>query len=70
MPVLKRGDKGIAVKIMQELLIAGGFNCGPDGADGDFGPNTAKGLKRFQSAREICADTVCGNETWEELIKI
>ena len=69
LPVLRRGDKGIAVKIMQELLIAGGFNCGPDGADGDFGPNTAKALKSFQTARGLCADTVCGKETWEELIK-
>ena len=70
LPVLSEGSKGIAVKIMQELLISAGFGCGPDGADGDFGPNTAKALKRFQSAREICADTVCGKETWEELIKI
>ena len=70
LPVLKQGDKGIAVKIMQELLISSGFSCGPDGADGDFGPNTAKALKRFQSARELAADTVCGKETWEELISI
>ena len=70
LPVLKQGDRGIAVKIMQELLIGAGFNCGPDGADGDFGPNTAKALKRFQSARELAADTVCGKETWEELIDI
>ena len=70
LPVLKQGDKGIAVKIMQELLIDAGFSCGPDGADGDFGPNTAKALKRFQSARELAADTVCGKETWEELIDL
>ncbi len=70
LPVLKQGDKGIAVKIMQELLIAAGFNCGPDGADGDFGPNTARALKKFQTARELCADTVCGKESWEELFKI
>ena len=70
LPLLNQGDKGIAVKIMQELLIGAGFSCGPDGADGDFGPNTAKALKRFQSARELAADTVCGKETWEELIKL
>ena len=70
LPLLKQGDKGIAVKIMQELLISAGFSCGPDGADGDFGPNTARALKRFQSARELAADTVCGKETWEELIDL
>ena len=70
LPVLKQGDKGIAVKIMQELLIGAGFSCGPDGADGDFGPNTGNALKRFQSARELTADTVCGKESWEELIDL
>ena len=70
LPVLSEGSMGIAVKIMQELLIGAGFSCGPDGADGDFGPNTARALKRFQSARELAADTVCGKETWEELIYI
>ena len=63
-------SSGKCVKIMQELLIGAGFSCGPDGADGDFGPNTARALKRFQSARELAADTVCGKETWEELIYI
>ena len=70
LPVLSEGSKGIAVKIMQELLIGAGFSCGPDAADGDFGPNTAKALKRFQSAMELAADAVCGKETWEELIKL
>jgi hypothetical protein len=70
LPVLSEGSKGIAVKIMQELLIGAGFSCGPDGADGDLGPNTAGALKRFQSARELAADTVCGKETWEELIDL
>ena len=70
LPVLRKGDKGRSVKIMQLLLILNGYSCGPDGADGDFGPNTAKALKSFQTARGLCADTVCGKETWEELIKI
>ncbi len=70
LPLLNQEAKGIAVKIMQELLISAGFSCGPDGADGDFGPNTARALKRFQSARELAADAVCGKETWEELIDL
>ena len=68
--ILKKGDTGSAVATMQTMLIACGFSCGPDGADGDFGPNTARALKRFQSARELAADAVCGKETWEELIDL
>lgn len=46
--ILRRGDTGAAVKDMQDGLIAKGFSCGPDGADGDFGGNTEAALKRFQ----------------------
>lgn len=45
---LKYGSKGPEVKTMQEMLIACGYYCGPDGADGDFGKNTFEALKKFQ----------------------
>lgn len=46
--ILRRGDFGSAVKDMQEALIAKGYDCGPDGADGDFGANTEEALIEFQ----------------------
>ena len=50
---LSKGSKGDAVKAMQTMLIACGFSCGPDGADGDFGKNTLAGLTAFQTARGL-----------------
>lgn len=46
--ILRRGDTGTAVKDMQAALIAAGYSCGPDGADGDFGGNTEAALIAFQ----------------------
>lgn len=46
--ILRRGDTGVAVKDMQEGLIAAGYSCGPDGADGEFGANTEEALIEFQ----------------------
>lgn len=57
---LTRGDKGDAVKTMQNMLIACGFSCGPDGADGDFGKNTLAGLTAFQNSNGLPADGVYG----------
>ena len=63
LPELKIGDKGNAVKAMQGELIAMGFGCGPDGADGDFGNNTRNAVCRFQSAHGLEVDGVCGKNT-------
>ena len=69
LPALGQGDKGVFVKIMQILLISRGHSCGPDGADGDFGPNTAKALNDFQEAEGLTERSFCKKETWEALIK-
>lgn len=63
-PLLKRGDKGNAVKSMQGALIARGFSCGPEGADGDYGYNTVNAVKRFQLYMGIGTDGECGEKTW------
>ena len=55
---LSKGSKGDAVKAMQTMLIACGFSCGPDGADGDFGKNTLAGLTAFQTAQGLTANGV------------
>lgn len=69
LPLLKRGCKGYSVKSLQQLLIAKGFGCGPDGADGDFGGNTASAVERFQDMHGLHVDGECGGETWAKLLR-
>lgn len=51
--ILKKGSTGTAVKILQQNLIALGYDVGKDGADGDFGVNTEAALKAFQKDNDL-----------------
>lgn len=66
---LSKGAKGEQVKNLQILLIGKGYSCGSAGADGDFGTNTDKALKKFQTDNGLVADGICGKNTWNKLIK-
>lgn len=69
LPVLRKGDSGGAVLSMQQLLIhKWAISCGPDGADGEFGPYTDTALRRFQNRVRLAADGICGPESWSALI--
>ena len=65
-PQLKQGAKGPAVKLMQKLLEAKGYELGAQ--DGVFGPKTASALERFQSQHGLVADGICGPKTWAKLL--
>lgn len=54
--ILKRGMTGEDVRDMQQNLIAAGYGCGPDGADGDFGANTEAALEKFQADHGLEVD--------------
>lgn len=45
---LAYGSEGWAVQSCQGMLIAHGYSCGPDGADGELGYNTMNAVRRFQ----------------------
>lgn len=69
LPVVKRGDVGGAVLSIQLLLIhKWAVNCGPDGADADFGPNTESAVKSFQTHYGLAPDGIVGPLTWAKLI--
>lgn len=51
---------GADVKVVQEHLQAKGFNVGPSGADGIYGPNTVAAVRRFQSANHLTVDGIVG----------
>ena len=70
LPQLSKGCKGSTVKAMQYMLIGSGYSCGSAGADGDFGSGTLEGLKRFQKAKGLTVDGICGNKSWSKLLGV
>ena len=66
-PLLRKGDRGEAVKEMQEALMARGYDLGRWGADGIFGKQTLKAVKAFQEDCGIKADGIVGRITYGKL---
>jgi hypothetical protein len=67
-PKLSLGHEGPEVTDMQRLLIeAGAMADKPANCDGKFGPGTHGALTRFQAARQLDADGICGPNTWKAL---
>ena len=50
---LKKGSKGVAVKVLQTALISLGYNLPRYGADGDYGNETETAVKAFQVAHSL-----------------
>lgn len=57
--MLRKGDSGASVRELQKLLKIT--------ADGNFGPNTEKAVKKFQAAHGLVSDGLVGPRTWKEL---
>lgn len=65
--VLQRGDKGSAVRKIQQALIFLDFPVPKVGANGIFGDETVLAVKSYQEARGLNVDGVVGPETIESL---
>jgi N-acetylmuramoyl-L-alanine amidase len=66
---ISRGDVGEAVSDVQRRLIALGQDTGPDGDKGAYGLGTDEAVERFQQARGLDIDGVCGAQTWSALVE-
>ncbi|CUN17180.1 Exo-glucosaminidase lytG precursor [Blautia hydrogenotrophica] len=64
---LCEGDQGKTVKAYQKNLIKIGYNCGKNGADGDFGPATKAATVEFQGDYGLEQDGNAGPATQAKL---
>lgn len=64
-PILRKGDEGDAVELLQRALASRGFS--PGAIDGDFGPKTATEVRAFQRFVRIRANGVVNASTWRAL---
>lgn len=63
---LRRGDRGMLVRVAQTALARAGFN--PGSSDGIFGPNTQNAVRAFQQAKGLTVDGIIGPRTWTALM--
>ena len=63
---LRKGDKGEAVRQLQQILVNAGYSVGA-GIDGDFGVGTESAVKKFQRDNRLEADGIVGPNTWKAL---
>lgn len=65
---LSRGCCGEEVRAMQILLMAGGYDVGKYGADGEFGADTEKAVRAFQREHDLDVDGIAGKDTVTALL--
>lgn len=65
-PVIKRGARGNAVKVLQAALICLGYDTG--GFDGIFGAKTDSAVRAFQRAHGLTVDGQAGKNTFAALL--
>ena len=64
----RKGAKGNITKIIQRLLIEKGYKLPQYGADGSFGAETEKAVKKFQSDHELVEKGNVGKNTRNKLL--
>jgi len=64
-PTVKKGSKGDAVRMLQQILTDFGYS--PGAVDGDFGTKTEKAVKDFQTDFGLVVDGIVGPKSWAAL---
>lgn len=70
LPVLRIGDRGPAVALLQQLLVLVSDDAlnQPPLVDGEFGKRTELALSLHQRTQRLPADGVCGPRSWHSFI--
>ncbi|WP_041565296.1 peptidoglycan-binding domain-containing protein [Nostoc punctiforme] len=64
MPTLYFGSSGLAVRVLQRLLVANGYAVRVDGI---YGALTETAVKAFQNQQNLGTDGIVGQRTWRAL---
>ena len=64
--LLRKGDVGEGVQLLQMALSMLGYSID---IDGDFGPATDAALRAFQQEHQLMVDGIAGTQTWETIVK-
>ncbi|MBD2387674.1 peptidoglycan-binding domain-containing protein [Cylindrospermum sp. FACHB-282] len=64
LPILKFGNSGISVRVLQRLLVSNGYGIRVDGV---FGPLTEIAVEAFQNYHNLGVDGIVGQKTWRKL---
>lgn len=64
-PLIRNGDRGNFVYLLQFILNSFGYNLSVDGI---FGSKTLNAVKNFQSQNSLQVDGLVGNNTWKTLL--
>jgi peptidoglycan hydrolase-like protein with peptidoglycan-binding domain len=56
---LRLGDRGDDVKLVQQAVMP---------HDGVYGPQTEQAVRRYQAAKGLTVDGVCGPQTWRSIL--
>jgi hypothetical protein len=66
-PPFKRGEVSVGVRVLQEALVDLGYSmpnsCQRSDCDGNFGPETERTVRQFQSDRKLAVDGIAGRQT-------
>lgn len=65
-PTLRQGARGNITKLLQEKLVSLGYST--NGVDGIFEAGTKNAVKRYQNAKGLSSDGICGKNTWRKLL--
>lgn len=68
--ILQSGERGDAVKSLQEKLIKAGQDLDKYGADGDYGKETENAVRTFQKRHELAVDGIAGPKTQAKLKEV
>lgn len=67
--IVRRGQRGEAVRDVQDRLLALGYAVAPEERGTEFAASTEDAVREFQQRRGLAVDGIVGPETWRELVE-